>query len=482
MRPNQTRRTRIPAARRSIISSRARPLHVVGAAILDGPRCLVAQRGPAMSEAGRWEFPGGKIEPREAPQAALAREIREELGIAIAVGPWLGRGEAVVGGREIVLDVFAATRLGGVPSPSEHAALRWIGADAIDGLDWPEADRPILPFLRRVLGFGPVARPLTRPVPIVSVDWAARAAGRAVYTAQPCASGWRIERAAPPRDGWRLEQVLATAERVGAAFGGASLIAIDAALGVPHGYGIRSGTDDFPALIEAWAADGALERAALAPEDWSMQAPFFRVARGKGSLTRFIERAGGRAALYRQVERANAAKPVFATAGIPGTVGSGSIALWRELLALRSAGGRAFRLWPFEVEIEDVAAAGCPVLAESYPRACYGVALAETLPARPLPLPKSNGSERVRRPDEPSTRSGCERASANPIPRADLEAAALAEDDFDALFQVVALARLVDAGLPLATHLVDPVWEGGIVGTGGLAPWAPGGRRRRRAR
>lgn len=436
-----------------------------------------------MSEAGRWEFPGGKIEPREAPQAALVREIREELGIAIAVGPWLGRGEAVVGGREIVLDVFAATRLAGVPSPGEHAELRWIGADEIDRLVWPEADRPILPFLRRALGRGLLASPLARPIPIVSVDWASRGAGRAVYTAQPAASGWRIERAAPPREGWCLEQVLAIAERVGAAFGGACLIAIDAVLGVPHGYGIRTGSGDFPAWIEAWAAAGALERSALAPEDWSTRAPFFRVARGKGGLTRFIERAGGRAALYRQVERANAANPVFATAGIPGSVGSGSIALWRELLALRSAGGRAFRLWPFEVELDDVADAGCPVLAESYPRACYGVALSGTLPARPLPLAKSKGSERVRRLDElVDTGWMRERASANPIPRADLEAAALGEDDFDALFQVIALARLVDAGLPLATHLVDPVWEGGIIGTGGLAPFAPGRLRRRHTR
>lgn len=68
-------------------------LHVVGAAIIEHGRCLVAQRRPEMALAGLWEFPGGKVELSELPQSALEREIREELGLAIDVGPWIGRGE-----------------------------------------------------------------------------------------------------------------------------------------------------------------------------------------------------------------------------------------------------------------------------------------------------------------------------------------------------------------------------------------------------
>lgn len=124
-------------------------LPVVGAAILDGDRCLVARRGPSMSAPGRWEFPGGKVERGEDPRAALVREIREELGIEIAVGPLLGRG--IVAEPPICLDVYEASRTGGQPELREHQDTRWIAAVDIDQLDWADADVPILAALRRRL-------------------------------------------------------------------------------------------------------------------------------------------------------------------------------------------------------------------------------------------------------------------------------------------------------------------------------------------
>jgi 8-oxo-dGTP diphosphatase len=105
-----------------------------------------------MSLAGSWEFPGGKVEANETPRSALAREIHEELGLEIDVGPWIGRGESIVGGREIVLDVYSASLIQGEPHPKEHAETRWIETHEIEGLDWAEADRPVLPILKRVLG------------------------------------------------------------------------------------------------------------------------------------------------------------------------------------------------------------------------------------------------------------------------------------------------------------------------------------------
>ncbi|MFO0688642.1 MAG: (deoxy)nucleoside triphosphate pyrophosphohydrolase [Myxococcota bacterium] len=446
-------------------------LHVVGAAILEAGRCLVAQRGPSMSLAGLWEFPGGKVEARETPQQALVRELREELAIEVEVGPWLGRGESRTGARAVVLDVYAATRVAGEPVPREHAALCWIGPDEIDALAWPEADRPILSSLRRVLerGLEPDAR--MRPAPIVSVDWAGQPRGRAVYAALPrTEGGWRIARAAPPGKGWSFEAVLDFAEALAEPFGGAALVAIDAVLGLPRTHGLRVADGGFPAALAALDRAGALEKTARVPEDWSPEAPFFAVPAGPGGLEGFLDRAGGPAVFFRQLERTIGAKPVFARSGIPGAVGGGSLALWRALLAARRARPERFRIWPFEVELAALPGARTLVLAESYPRACYAVALADALPARPRALAKRDPAVRGR---------ALEALGAAPWTRVivldpeGLAAARASEDDFDALFQAAALARLVEAGLPLASFLVDPVWEGGILGTGGLSLAAP---------
>lgn len=127
-------------------------LHVVGAAIVNADRCLAAQRAPHVSNALRWEFPGGKVELGEDPKKALAREIAEELGVKIEVGAWLGRGEAVAAnGRQIWLDVYLATLEEGEISLTDHQAIRWISAAEIGELDWAAADLPILPRLAEEL-------------------------------------------------------------------------------------------------------------------------------------------------------------------------------------------------------------------------------------------------------------------------------------------------------------------------------------------
>jgi len=134
--------------------ARIAEVHVVGAAIVEGGRVLLTRRGPSMSMPGRWEFPGGKVEAGEAPAAALAREVAEELGLAIEVteGPPLGRGSALVGGRRILLEVYVARRVSNAaPRLTEHDALGWFAADELAPLDWPEADLPILPALARAL-------------------------------------------------------------------------------------------------------------------------------------------------------------------------------------------------------------------------------------------------------------------------------------------------------------------------------------------
>lgn len=138
---------------------------VVGAAIVDGARVLVARRGPAMSAPNRWEFPGGKVEEGESQAEALRRELREELGVDAAVGEHVGTGRArSERGDTIVLEVYRAELRAGRPTPREHAELRWVSASELDGLRWADADVPVLPAVAALLGAErPGRRPSRRP-------------------------------------------------------------------------------------------------------------------------------------------------------------------------------------------------------------------------------------------------------------------------------------------------------------------------------
>ena len=123
-------------------------IHVVGAAIFDGPRCLVTQRSASMSNPLLWEFPGGKIEAGESPQEALRREIVEELGLEIEVGAFIARGEAPAGAaRTVRLDVYQARVVGGSLQLREHAAHRWMHPQRLDTIPFAEADHPAVAAL-----------------------------------------------------------------------------------------------------------------------------------------------------------------------------------------------------------------------------------------------------------------------------------------------------------------------------------------------
>ena len=119
---------------------------VVGAAILYGGRVLAARRTPPRVG---WELPGGKVERGESAEAAVVREIAEELACTVEVTGWLA-GESPIGGG-LVLRVARTRLVAGEPLPSEHDVVRWLGPDQLDDVDWLAADRPFLPDLREAM-------------------------------------------------------------------------------------------------------------------------------------------------------------------------------------------------------------------------------------------------------------------------------------------------------------------------------------------
>jgi 8-oxo-dGTP diphosphatase len=127
------------------------PRVIVAAIIIVDGRVLACERSAPPDVAGRWEFPGGKVEPGESDADALARECVEELGVRVEVGDRVGPDVPLAHGRA-VLRVFAVTLLDGdQPRALEHRAMRWLGVDQLDSVPWLPADRPIVAELPALL-------------------------------------------------------------------------------------------------------------------------------------------------------------------------------------------------------------------------------------------------------------------------------------------------------------------------------------------
>jgi 8-oxo-dGTP diphosphatase len=113
----------------------------------DGKRILAARRPPGKALAGKWELPGGKIEPGEDPRAALQREILEELALTIAVGAELESVAHDYAAFGILLRPFLCEAPGAaeeLPAAMEHSEVRWIALQDWESLDWAAADIPVL--------------------------------------------------------------------------------------------------------------------------------------------------------------------------------------------------------------------------------------------------------------------------------------------------------------------------------------------------
>jgi 8-oxo-dGTP diphosphatase len=124
-------------------------IHVVAGAVTDGAgRMLIAQRPKGTHLAGGWEFPGGKLEPGEDRRAGLARELREELGIAIGNPRPLIRLRHAYPEREVLLDVWVVPHYSGAPQSLEAQALRWCTQEELETVQLLPADGPIVRALR----------------------------------------------------------------------------------------------------------------------------------------------------------------------------------------------------------------------------------------------------------------------------------------------------------------------------------------------
>ena len=125
-------------------------LPVVAVALVDAQgRVLIAQRPSGKEHGGLWEFPGGKVEHGESPEAALVRELREELGVTVApesLDP-LTFSSVGRGARHLLLLLYRCTVWQGEPRALDAAAIRWVLPDALADYDMPPADRPFVSVL-----------------------------------------------------------------------------------------------------------------------------------------------------------------------------------------------------------------------------------------------------------------------------------------------------------------------------------------------
>ena len=123
-------------------------IHVVAAVIVDGDRIFATQRGYGDWK-DYWEFPGGKIEPGETPEAALHREILEELDTEIAVGDKITTIEYNYPEFHLTMECFLAHVLAGRLVLKEHEAARWLKKNELNSVKWLPADQTIIEWLKQ---------------------------------------------------------------------------------------------------------------------------------------------------------------------------------------------------------------------------------------------------------------------------------------------------------------------------------------------
>lgn len=122
-------------------------VRVVAAVVLRDGLVMAARRGPGVRMAGKWEFPGGKVEVGEDDRTALARELMEELSLSVAVGACMGENVHTEERGPFCLVAYRAEILSGEPVLTDHDAVRWLRPGELGTLDWAPADLPFVEAL-----------------------------------------------------------------------------------------------------------------------------------------------------------------------------------------------------------------------------------------------------------------------------------------------------------------------------------------------
>jgi 8-oxo-dGTP diphosphatase len=129
-------------------------LLVAAAALVDvDGRVLICRRPAGKQLAGLWEFPGGKVEPGETPEACLIRELREELGIEVAeacLAPFVFASHGYEA-FHLLMPLYLCRRWKGVVQALEHEALAWVKPSAMSDYPMPPADAPLVAWLRDLI-------------------------------------------------------------------------------------------------------------------------------------------------------------------------------------------------------------------------------------------------------------------------------------------------------------------------------------------
>jgi 8-oxo-dGTP diphosphatase len=122
---------------------------VTAAVIEKDGKILIAKRKRGDSQAGKWEFPGGKLEPGETPESCLKRELREELGIETEVGAFFCSSRFVYPHMAVELLVYRTSYVSGEITLHAHDRAEWIAPETLSGFDFSEADKPVVRKLKQ---------------------------------------------------------------------------------------------------------------------------------------------------------------------------------------------------------------------------------------------------------------------------------------------------------------------------------------------